>query len=242
MTSGTPTKIGVIFQPIWLRLLGFVNLPQPTMLKKAVAFLLPVNGGESISIIVAILLGYTLPITPLQILWVNIVSSIALAMTLAFEPGEPDSMTHPPRPANEPILSGFLVWRILLVSVLFAAGIFGIFKWSLYQGSSLEEARTYAVNTLGDGGFYLYSLRYLRVSSFNFKRLFNSPAVMIGVTAVIILQLMFTYAPFMEAFFDSRPVDLVHGMEIIAIGVGMFGILELEKLFLRKVLAKCIAI
>ncbi|MDP2100279.1 MAG: cation-transporting P-type ATPase [Gallionella sp.] len=212
-------------------------------LKKAVAFMLPLNGGESISIIVAILLGYTLPITPLQILWVNMVSSIALAMTLAFEPGEADSMTHPPRPANEPILSGFLAWRILLVSALFAAGIFGIFKWSLYQGSTLEEARTYAVNTLVTMEvFYLFSVRYLRVSSFSFKRLFNSPAVLIGVTAVIILQLVFTYASFMEAFFDSRPVDLVHGMEIIAIGVGMFGILELEKLFRRKVLAKCIAI
>jgi P-type Ca2+ transporter type 2C len=208
-------------------------------LKKAVAFLLPVNGGESISIIVAILLGYTLPITPLQILWVNMVSSIALAMTLAFEPGEPDSMTHPPRPANEPILSGFLVWRILLVTALFAAGIFGIFKLSLYQGSTLEEACTYAVNTLVTMEvFYLFSVRYQRVSSLSFKRLFNSPAVLIGVTAVIILQLVFTYAPFMEAFFDSRPVDLVHGMEIIAIGVGMFGILELEKLFRRKVLVK----
>lgn len=208
-------------------------------LKKAVVFLLPVNGGESISIIVAILLGYTLPITPLQILWVNMVSSIALAMTLAFEPGEPDSMTRPPRPANEPMLSGFLAWRILLVSVLFAAGIFGIFKWSLHHGSTLEEARTYAVNTLVTMEvFYLFSVRYLRVSSLKFKRLFNSPAVLIGVTGVILLQLMFTYAPFMEEFFDTRPVDFVHGLEIIAIGIGVFAILELEKLLRRKILAK----
>jgi magnesium-transporting ATPase (P-type) len=208
-------------------------------LKKAVVFLLPVNGGESISIIVAILLGYSLPITPLQILWVNMVSSIALAMTLAFEPTEPGGMTRPPRPANEPILSQFLVWRTLLVSALFAAGIFGIFKWSLHQGSTLEEARTYAVNTLVMMEvFYLFSVRCLHVTSLSFKHLFNSRAVLIGVTAVILLQLVFTYALFMEGFFDSRPVDFVHGLEIIAIGVGVFAILELEKLFQRKILAR----
>ncbi|MCD2448953.1 cation-transporting P-type ATPase [Methylicorpusculum oleiharenae] len=204
-------------------------------LKKAVVFLLPVNGGESISIIIAILFGFTLPITPLQILWVNMVSSVALAMALAFDPPAPDIMQRPPRPANEPILSGFLVWRICLVSSLFALGIFGIFEWSQQQGSSLEEARTYAVNTLVMMEvFYLLSVRYLRASALNFQRMFNSHAVIYAVGTVITLQLIFTYAPFMEQFFDTRPVDFVHGFEILAIGLIVFGLLELEKGVRRK--------
>jgi len=204
-------------------------------LKKAIVFLLPVNGGESMSIIVAILFGYILPITPLQILWVNMVSSVALAMALAFDPAEPDLMTRPPRPANEAILSGFLAWRIALVSVLFALGVFGIFYWSQEQGSSLEEARTYAVNTLVlMEVFYLLSVRYLRVSALSFKRMFNSLAVVYAIGTVITLQLIFTYAPFMERFFDTRPIDFMHGLEIIAIGLGLFLLLELEKGVRRK--------
>jgi len=204
-------------------------------LKKAIVFLLPVNGGESMSIIVAILFGHILPITPLQILWVNMVSSVALAMALAFDPSEPDLMTRPPRPANEAILSGFLAWRIALVSVLFALGVFGIFYWSQEQGSTLEEARTYAVNTLVlMEVFYLLSVRYLRISSLSFKRLFNSRAIIYAIGTVITLQLIFTYAPFMERFFDTRPIDFVHGLEILAIGLSLFGLLELEKSVRRK--------
>ncbi len=202
-------------------------------LKKAIVFLLPINGGESISINIAILLGYTLPITPLQILWINVVSSVALGMTIAFDPAESGSMAKPPRPANEGLLSAFLIWRVVLVSGLFAAGIFGIFQWSLLHGASLEAARTYAANTLVVMEvFYLFSVRCLRVTHLSFRRLFNSSAVIIGVTVVLTLQAIFTYAPFMEEFFDTRPVEFVHGLEILAIGLSIFIILEIEK-FIR---------
>ncbi|MDD5321727.1 MAG: HAD-IC family P-type ATPase [Methylococcales bacterium] len=208
-------------------------------LKKAIVFLLPVNGGESMSLIAAIIFGVTLPITPLQILWVNMVSSVGLAMALAFDPAEPDSMSRPPRPANEAILSGFLLWRIVLVSVLFAAGVFGIFSWSQQHGSTLEEARTYAVNTLVVMEvFYLLSVRYLRVSALSIKRLFNTRAVIIAICVVATLQLIFTYAPFMEKFFGTRPVDFTHALEIASIGLALFVILEIEKLIRRKFLVK----
>ncbi|MCQ8103649.1 cation-transporting P-type ATPase [Methylomonas sp. SURF-2] len=204
-------------------------------LKKAIVFLLPVNGGESMSIILAILLGFTLPITPLQILWVNMVSSVALAMALAFDPAAPDVMLRPPRPAREPMLSGFLVWRVGLVSGLFAAGVFGIFEWSLLHDSTLEEARTYAVNTLVTMEVaYLLSVRYLRISALSFKRMFNSRAVGYAIGVVVALQLIFTYVPFMERFFDTRPVDLDHGLEIVGIGLCLFLLLEVEKWLRRK--------
>jgi calcium-translocating P-type ATPase len=203
-------------------------------LKKAIVFLLPVNGGEAMSIMIAVLFGFTLPITPLQILWINMVSSVALAMALAFEATEPDAMRRPPRPANEAMLSGFLLWRIALVSVLMAAGVFGIFGWTTTHGATLEEARTYAVNTLvAMEVFYLFSVRYLRSPSFKLTRMFNSRAALIAVAVVVVLQLFFTYVPFMERFFDTRPVDFVHGLEIIGLGMALFIILELEKLVLR---------
>ncbi|WP_372985909.1 cation-transporting P-type ATPase [Marinobacter sp.] len=199
-------------------------------LKKAIAFLLPVNGGESVSIIVAILAGLTLPIAPLQILWVNMVSSVALAMALAFEVSENDIMKRPPRPAKESMLTSFLVWRILLVSSLFAAGIFGIFSWTQYHGYSLEESRTYAVNTLVIMEiFYLFSVRRLRSTSLGFAGLFGSGKVLVAVGVVILLQLIFTYAPFMETFFGTRPIPAAMWFVILAIGLGVLMILELEK-------------
>ncbi len=204
-------------------------------LRKAILFLLPVNGGESLAILVAVLAGLTLPITPLQILWVNMVSSVGLAMALAFEPPAPGVMERPPRPRDEPLLSAFLLWRLGFVSVLFLAGVFGIFAWSQFHGATLEEARTYAVNTLVVMEvFYLFSIRYLDSSSLGLSRIKGTPAVLVAVAVVVVLQLLFTYAPFMERLFDTRPVDFVHGLEIIAIGVALFGLLELEKWVRRR--------
>ncbi len=199
-------------------------------LKKAIVFLLPVNGGESLSLVAAILLGLTLPITPLQILWVNMVSSVILAMTLAFEPSERGVMARAPRPASEPILSAFVLWRVGFVSVLFMAGIFGKFALAQAQGSSVAEARTIAVNTLVVMEiFYLFSVRYLHQPSLTLRGLFGTRPVLIAITAVTALQFLFTYAPFMETFFETRPLSLLQGLQVVAVGIAVLIILELEK-------------
>ncbi|WP_421856263.1 HAD-IC family P-type ATPase [Oceanicaulis sp.] len=205
-------------------------------LKKAIIFLLPVNGGESLSLVVALLLGLTLPITPLQILWVNMVSSVVLAMTLAFEPSEPNVMRRPPRPPGEPILSRFVLWRVGFVSVLFSAGIFGKFALAQAQGASIEEARTIAVNTLVVMEiFYLFSVRYLHGPSMTLRGVVGTRPVLIAVAAVAGLQFLFTYAPFMETFFGTRPLSLSQGLQIVAIGLLVLIILELEKRLVRAV-------
>lgn len=205
-------------------------------LKKAIAFLLPVNGGESVSIVLAILAGLTLPIAPLQILWVNMVSSVVLAMVLAFEVSENDIMHRPPRSRQESMLSSFLLWRVFLVSSLFAAGIFGIFGWSQAQGSSIELSRTYAVNTLVVMEiFYLLSVRRLRSSSLSWSALFGTPKVLLAVAIVVTLQLLFTYVPFMETFFDSRPIEPAMWLPILAIGLLLLLVLELEKWLVGRV-------
>lgn len=205
-------------------------------LKKGILFLLPINGGESMAILAAVLFGLTLPITPLQILWVNMVSSVALAMALAFEPHEPGVMRRPPRPQGEAVLSRFLVWRIAFVSLLFLAGVFGVFYWAQQNGATLQEARTYAVNALVVMEvFYLFNVRYLGTTSLGWRQVIGTRAVLIAVTIVVVLQLIFTYAPFMERFFDTRPVDFVHGVEIIGIGVLLFALLEVEKWVRRRI-------
>jgi magnesium-transporting ATPase (P-type) len=204
-------------------------------LKKAIIFLLPVNGGETLAIIVAVLIGHTLPITPLQILWVNMVSSVGLAMALAFEPTEADAMRRPPRPAAEPVLSAFLLWRVALVSVLFLAGIFGMFRWAIGMDESVEQARTHAVNTLvAMEVFYLFSVRFLRTPSLTWRGALGTPAVLVSITTVTALQFVFTYAPFMQPIFESRNVAFVDGLAIVAMGVVLMVLLEIEKTVRRR--------
>ncbi|MGF1457108.1 MAG: cation-transporting P-type ATPase [Alphaproteobacteria bacterium] len=205
-------------------------------LKKAITFLLPVNGGESVSLVLAILFGLTLPITPVQILWVNMVSSVLLAMTLAFEPAEPDIMRRPPRAGDEPILSGLVLWRVAFVSALFCAGIFGKFALAQAQGAGVEEARTVAVNTLVVMEiFYLFSVRYLNNPSLTLTGVLGTRPVLLAVSAVAMLQGLFTYAPFMEAFFDTRPLSPMDALQILAVGVAFFLVLEAEKRIRRRV-------
>lgn len=204
-------------------------------LKKVISFLLPVNGGESLSLVIAILLGLTLPISPVQILWINMVSSVALAMALAFEPAEPQTMQRPPRPVNAPILSGFLIWRIFFVSLLFSAGVFGQFLLAKSQGIDLDTARTMTVNTLVVMEiFYLFSVRYIHGTSLTWRGVLGTKAVLLAVGIVTLLQFLFTYAPFMQLFFASRPLSFMQGMQIIAFGIVVLSLLEMEKMLYRK--------
>lgn len=204
-------------------------------LQKTVTFLLPVNGGESLTLLVAVLLGVALPILPAQVLWVNMVSSIALAMVLAFEPTEADVMRRPPRPVDEPLLSRFLVWRVAFVSTLFLLGIFGMHTWALSMGASAEAARTVAVNTLVCMEvFYLFSVRYLKARSFTWTGVRGTPRVLVAVTAVFVLQWLFTYAPPMQQLFRTASIPPAWGGAIVAVGVAVLLILEIEKAWVRR--------
>lgn len=208
-------------------------------LKKAISFLLPINGGESLSLIVAILFGFTLPISPIQILWVNMVSSVTLGMSLAFEPHEPGVMQRPPVQKHEAFLTHVLVWRIVFVSLVFLAGIFGVFQWGISQHASLEVSRTLAVNALVIlEVFYLFSSRYIHGPSLTAKGIRGTPAVLIAVGLVALLQFIFTYTPVMHYLFNSQPLNLMQAMLIILIGIAGFFFFEAEKLsalYLRNI-------
>ncbi|MEP1215173.1 MAG: HAD-IC family P-type ATPase [Marinobacter sp.] len=209
-----------------------------TNLKKGIAFMLPINGGESVSLITALLLGLTLPISALQILWVNLVSSVILAMTLAFEPTEPDVMKRPPRPRDESLLAGFVVWRVAFVSLLFLIGIFAAWYWAMAQFEDEAVARTLAVNTLvAMEVFYLFAVRYLDSASITLRGVLGTPIVLLAVGAVILLQLLFTYLPLFHQTFASAPLTPGALAFAASAGVVVLVILELET-WLRRQLGR----
>ncbi|MCS6778212.1 MAG: cation-transporting P-type ATPase [Geminicoccaceae bacterium] len=199
-------------------------------LMKVIGWTLPTNGGEAFTILAALALGLALPVTPVQILWINMITAVALGLTLAFEPTEPGTMRRPPRRPDQPILSGELAWRIVFVSFLFVCGAFGIYSWAKGNGASVEEARTLVVNTIvAMEIFYLFSVRYLHGTSLTLQGAIGTPAVLIGVSATVLAQLAFTYLPWMQTLFETGPVDLREGAAVIGIGVALFAICELEK-------------
>ncbi|MBF0374353.1 MAG: HAD-IC family P-type ATPase, partial [Alphaproteobacteria bacterium] len=195
-------------------------------IRKAIVFILPTNGGEALVMIAAILLGITLPITAKQILWVNMITAVTLALALAFEPPEDDTMRRPPRPPAEPLLSGFLLWRIALVSVLLLVAVMGIHGWELAQGADLATARTAAVNVLVTcEALYLLNVRRLRDSAIGPV----SRPVVIALAAVFGWQMLFTYAPPMQVVFETANLDWAAWARIAAAAVVVFALVELEK-------------
>ena len=203
-------------------------------LKKVIGWTLPTSGGEALVILAAILAGLALPVTPVQILWINMITVVALGLTLAFEPTEAGTMARPPRPPDEPLLSGFLVWRVIFVSVLFVVGAFSMFFWALERGLDVETARTIVVNTIVVMEiFYLFSIRYLHITSLTLQGVVGTPAVLIGVAGVFIGQLAFTYLPFMQRLFATRALSPTDGLAVVGVGVLLLLILEAEKLVRR---------
>ncbi|MDZ4201098.1 MAG: cation-transporting P-type ATPase [Gallionella sp.] len=199
-------------------------------IKKAIVFIMPTNGGQAGIVLIAILFGMTLPITPVQILWVNMVSAVTLALALSFEKAEPDVMRRAPRAASEPILSGFMIWRIVFVSVLLAAGALGLFLWEIARGDSIESARGVAVNALVMGEiFYLFNCRYLTAPVRGWRDFTGNRYVLLSIGALLLLQAAFTYLPFMQKMFGVAAFDAAAWALIACFGVLLFVVIEIEK-------------
>ena len=205
-------------------------------LKKAILFILPTNGGEALIILAAILFGFhQLPLTAVQILWVNMVTAVTLALSLAFEPPEPNVMRRPPRDAHEPILSSYLVWRVTFVSIILMSGTFGLFLWEMERGVSIEHARTVAVNTLVMFEiFYLFSSRYITAPVINWTGLTGNRYVLIAIGILIIFQLGFTYFGPLQSLFGTTAIDLIIWLRILLIASSVLFLVELEKYLVRR--------
>lgn len=204
-------------------------------LKKTILFILPTNGAEAFTILAAILLGTALPITPLQILWINMVTAVTLGLALAFEPAEADLMRRPPRRADEPLLSAYVVWRLLFVSFLLLLAVFGLFVWERTSGAGIDAARTVAVNMLVAGEIvYLINSRRIIGSSCTLDGLLGSRPVLIAIVLVALLQLLFTYLPLMQAAFDTVPIGWPEWGRIALLAVLVFLAIETEKAVVRR--------
>jgi len=204
-------------------------------LVKFLTWTLPTNIGEGLVIVVAVFAGLSLPILPVQILWINMTTAIFLGLTLAFEPKEPGIMTRRPRDPQSPILTRPLVFRILLVGLLLLAGSFGLFEWELSHGESDAAARTAAVNVFVFGElFYLFNCRSLTHSMFTLG-VFSNRWLFVGVITMVVLQLLFTYLPAMQRVFGTEDVGSIEWMLIIAVGVVIYGVVGIEKRFQRRV-------
>jgi magnesium-transporting ATPase (P-type) len=207
-------------------------------IRKALLFILPTNGAEALVLMSAILLGIMMPITPVQILWVNMVTAVTLALALSFEPMEENVMERPPRKPGEPILGKLFLWRILFVSFLIGGITLAVFKYMQFLGLDDAGSRTIAVNTLVAGQlFYLFNCRKIKTPSLG-KGFFNNKYAFIAAGALVLLQVFFAYTPFMNTFFGTAPVEATYWLYPLGAGFAVFMLVELEKFIIGKFLGK----
>jgi calcium-translocating P-type ATPase len=199
-------------------------------LKKVISWTLPTNAGESAVVILALLAGLALPVTAVQILWINLITAITLGLALAFEPTESGTMTRPPRDRNAPILSGGLVWHVVLVATLFVAAVFGIFTYAIDRGYPLTLAQTMAMNTLVVLEiFHLFFIRNIHSTSLTWAAARGTRVIWTVVVAITTAQFAVTYLPPLQAVLGTMPVSLMDGLLIMAIGAVFFVLIEIEK-------------
>ncbi len=204
-------------------------------IRKAILFILPTNAAEAMMIVLAIVVGRALPITPLQILWVNMITAVTLALALAFEPPERDIMGRPPRHPDEPLLGRFVTWRIAFVSAVVVSGTFGLFVMARDAGYELDHARTMAVNALVMfEAFYLLNVRHMVAPTLNRNGLFGNRIAVAAVIAVSLFQVGFTYLPAMNTLFSTVALSGRDWLVVLLVAVTVVPLVELEKWVLRR--------
>jgi magnesium-transporting ATPase (P-type) len=198
-------------------------------LVKFITWTLPTNFGLGLVILAAIAAGVVLPITPLQILWINMTTAVLLGLPLAFEPAERDIMRRPPRRPNAPVLDAVLIERVVLVGALMLLGAFGMFLLALERGLMMAEARTIAVNVfVAIEMAYLFNCRSLTLPLHRVVA-FSNPWVWWGAGLTLLLQLVFTYSPLFHSAFGTAPISLRAWLEISALALVALGCVEVEK-------------
>ena len=196
---------------------------------KFITWILPTNLGQGLVIMLAVLIGATLPVLPVQALWLNMTTAVFLGLMLAFEPKEAGIMARPPRDPDTAILSREMVSRILMISLFLLVGAFWLFQWALEAGRSVEEARTLAVTLfVVVQSFYLINCRSLNLSAFQVPPLSN-PWVPLGIVLMMASQLLFIYSPTMNMLFQSAPILWQDWLLILGYGLLVFLLIEGEK-------------
>ena len=199
-------------------------------LKKVLLFVLPTNGGQSFSILISLIIGLTVPIVPVQILWVNLITSITLGVVLAFDPEDQQVMARLPRRKGKRILGQLLTWRMIYVSLLLSAAVIISFQWELDNGSSIRSARTVAVNTLSVCQIaYIFNCRFMNNSSLHKGLITGNPQLFVGIVAVAGFQAIFTYVPGVQFVFETESHDGLAWLRCFLFAAVVFILVEIDK-------------
>ncbi|WP_226623600.1 HAD-IC family P-type ATPase [Alloyangia pacifica] len=197
---------------------------------KVISWTLPTSTGEAMTVIVALFAGMALPITPVQILWVNLITAGTLGLALAFEAPEAGAMRRAPRPRAAPLLSGALLWHIVLVSALFLVAVFGMYFRAIAQGQSVALAQTIAMNTMVILEiFHLFFIRNIHGTSLTLRAARGTPIIWACVVTVTAAQCAITYLPPLQAIFRTAPVSFADGLLAVLVGAVFLMLLEGEK-------------
>jgi cation-transporting ATPase F len=198
-------------------------------LRRFIAWTVPTNIGEGMVILVAVLLGTTLPIVPVQILWINMTTAVFLGLTMAFEPKMHGIMRRPPRQPDRPLLTQTLVRQIGLVSLLLVVAAFAAYQWQILNGGSVAQARTTAVNVFVCVQIaYLFSCRSLGHSVFTARQPRN-PMLFVGIGITVALQVLLTFVPVMNALFHTAPIGFGAFLWAMGAAVAAFVVVEVDK-------------
>ena len=202
-------------------------------LRKAILYVLPTSSGQAAMVLLAVLFGLTLPITPVQILWVNMVTAVTLSLAFAFEKPEADVMQRPPRRPDAALVDAFMLWRIVFVTLLMVLAAFGIFLWEEALGRDIATARSAAINALVVAEmFYLFNCRSLLGPILNRAGLFGNRLALWAVGLLILVQIAFTYLPAMQHLFHTAPLDAGAWLRIVLAGLAILLCVEAEKYLL----------
>jgi len=204
-------------------------------LRKAILFILPTNAAQALIVATAIMAGLVLPVSPVQILWVNMITAVTLGIAFAWEKAEGNVMKRRPQPVDEPLLTPFVIWRTLFVGAILLIGAGTLFlTHNDADGGTLDYARTMAVNGLVMGQiFYLLNTRYFSAPAWTAEGITGNRVVLIAIGVCIALQLLFTYAPVMNLLFETAPLDALAWAKCIAVGIVVFVLVEAEKALAR---------
>lgn len=199
-------------------------------LRKFIIWTLPTSLGEGCIILLAILLGLTLPVLPVQLLWVNMTTSVLLGLMLVFEPNENDLMFREPRDPKRPLLTFALFMRTGLITSIMIAGAYWLFFYEIrVVGETLDSARTAVINVIVMvEAAYLFSCRSLNHSIFRIG-IFSNRFALLGTAAMIGAQMLFTYTPVMNGLFQSTPLSLESWSRILVVALLSFLAVEVEK-------------
>jgi Ca2+-transporting ATPase len=196
---------------------------------KFLVWTLPVSVGFALILLTSVVFGLTLPTLPVHLLWVNLTTAILLGLMLVFEPPEADIMKRSPRDQKTPIFDFAMFMRTALVSLIMLAGSYWVFFYEQNSSANIAQTRTAVVNTVvAVASAYLINCRSLRRSIFSIGW-FSNPRLWLGIGLTGVLQLIFTYAPLMNRYLHTAPLDATVWLRILGVAVGALVLVEVEK-------------